>query len=151
MAAKKDGKWGVVMADGSNKELCDFRFDYLQWYPYAAHYIAKWDGVEDKFGFVNKEGKVFISNVLTNLYEPWNSFMLLEGEGHKVGALDVSTFHYVLPQFDDVDADADVEILFHKDGVKGYVIEETGEFVPKDKFEEDEKYDAAYVYNTFLP
>ena len=41
MAAKKDGKWGVVMADGSNKVLCDFRFDYLQWYPYAAHYIAK--------------------------------------------------------------------------------------------------------------
>ena len=55
MAAKKDGKWGVVMADGSNKVVCDFRFDYLQWYPYAAHYIAKWDGVEDKFGFVNKE------------------------------------------------------------------------------------------------
>ena len=151
MAAKKDDKWGVVMADGSNRVLCDFRFDYLQWYPYAAHYIAKWDGVEDKFGFVSKEGKVFIPNVLTKLYEPWNSFMLLEGEGGKVGALDVSTFYYVLPQFDDIDGDADVDILFHKDGVKGYVIEETGEFVPKDKFEEDEKYDGAYVYNTFLP
>lgn len=76
---------------------------------------------------------------------------MLEGEGGKVGALDVSTFNYVLPEFDDLDGDADVNILFHKDGVKGYVIEETGEFVPKDKFEEDEKYDTAYVYNTFLP
>lgn len=63
----------------------------------------------------------------------------------------VSTFNYVLPEFDDLDGDADVNILFHKDGVKDYVIEETGEFVPKDKFEEDEKYDDAYVYNTFLP
>lgn len=46
--------------------------------------------------------------------------------------------------------DVDVNILFHKDGVKGYVIEETGEFVPKNKFEEDEKYVDAYVYNSYL-
>ena len=150
MAAKKDGKWGVVIADGSNKVLCDFRFDYLQWYPYAAHYIAKWNGIEDKFGFVNKEGKVFIPNVLTKLYEPWCDCMLLEGDG-KYGALDVKTFYYVLPEYDDVEADSEVNVLFCKDGVKGCIIEETGEFVPKDKFEEDEKYQDAYVYNTFLP
>ena len=149
VAAKKDGKWGVVTVDGTNKVLCDFRFDYLQWYPFANLYIAQWDGVDSKFGFVNREGKVFIPNILTRLYEPWNDFMLLESDG-KFGALDTSTFLFVLPEYDRIDADPDVNVVFHKDGIEGYVIEETGEFVPKEQFEEDEKYDAAYVYNTLL-
>ena len=146
-AAQKDGKWGIVSADGANTVLCDFRFDYLQWYPFAACYIARWDGVQDKFGFVNKEGKVFIPNVLTALHEPWNDFMLLEGDG-KFGALDTSTFFFVLPEYDQIDADPDELVVFHKDGVEGYVIEETGEFITKEQYEEDDKYADAYVYNT---
>ena len=149
IAAKKDGKWGVVTVDGTNKVLCDFRFDYLQWFPYLALYIARWDGVDSKFGFVNREGKVFIANVLTKLYEPWNDFMLLEADG-KYGALDVSSFFFVLPQYDEVDWDPDEEVVFHKDGVKGYIIEDTGEFVPIELYEEDEKYDNTYVYNTHV-
>ena len=149
MAAKKDGKYGVVVADGSNNVLADFRFDLLIWNPYTALYEACWDGVRGKFGMVTSKGDVFIPNVLTNSYEPWNDFMLLESDG-KFGALDVSTFYYVLPEYDEVDWDADQEVVFHKNGVEGYVIEETGEFVPKQQFEEDEKYDDAYVYNTFI-
>ena len=146
-AAEKDGKFGVVSADGSGKVLCDFRFDALIWNAYTGLYDACWDGVKGKFGFVSKEGKVLIPNVLTQLYEPWNDFMLLEADG-KFGAFDVSTFYYVLPEYDKIDWEPDEDVVFHKDGVEGYVIEETGEFVPKEKFEEDEKYDKAYVYNT---
>ena len=147
LAAEKDGKFGVVSADGSGKVLCDFRFDVLIWNAYTGLYDACWDGVKGKFGFVSKEGKVLIPNVLTQLYEPWNDFMLLEADG-KFGALDVSTFYYVLPEYDQIDWEPDEDVVFHKDGVEGYVVEETGEFVPKEKFEEDEKYDKAYVYNT---
>jgi hypothetical protein len=149
MAAKKGDKWGVVMADGTNAVLCDFRFDLLIWNAYTDLYEACWDGVRDKSGLVNKEGKVFIPNVLTTYYEPWNDFMLLESDG-KYGALDVRTFHFVLPEYDDVDCDPDEDVIFHKDGVAGYVVEETGEFVPKDQFEEDDKYSDAYVYNTYV-
>ena len=149
LAAKKDGKFGVVAADGTGKVICDFRFDALIWYPYTGLYQACWDGVSDKFGLVSKEGKVFIPNVITKFYEPWNAFMLLEADG-KFGALDVSTFHFVLPEYDQIDWDPDEDVVFHKDGVEGYVIEDTGEFVPKDLFEEDEKYDGAYVYNTII-
>ena len=146
MAAQKDGKWGVVAADGTGKTLCDFRFDLLIWNAYTGLYDAWWDGVKVKQGMVSKEGKVFIPNTITRIYEPWNDFMLLESDG-KFGALDVRTFCFVLPEYDDVDWEPDEDVVFHKDGVKGYIIEETGEFVPIDQFEEDEKYDDAYVYN----
>ena len=66
----------------------------------------------------------------------------------KYGALDVRTFFFVLPEYDDVDWEPDEDVIFHKDGVAGYIIEETGEFVPKEQFEEDDKYAEAYVYNT---
>jgi len=92
------------------------------------------------------EGKEFIPNVLTQLYEPCNDFMLLESDG-KFGALDVRTSCFVLPEYDKVDCEPEEDILFHKDGVLGYVIEDTGEFVPKDQFEENEKYADAYIYN----
>ena len=149
LAAKKDGKYGVVAVDGTGNVLADFRFDVLIWCPYTAMYKACWDGVKGKFGFVTKYGKVFIPNVLTQFYEPWNDFILLEADG-KFGALDVRTFHFVLPEYDQIDWDPDEDVVFHKDGVEGYVIEDTGEFVPKDQFEEDEKYDGAYVYNTII-
>ena len=44
--------------------------------------------------------------LFTQQYEPWNDFMLLEANG-KFGALDVSTLNYVLPEYDQIDADFD--------------------------------------------
>ena len=149
VAAQKDGKYGVVTADGTDKVLCDFRFDYLQWYPYTGLYLARWDGVKEKFGMVNKEGKEFIPNVLTQLHEPWNDFMLLESDG-KFGALDTNTFFFVMPEYDNIDADPEELVVFHKDGAEGYVIEETGEFITKEQYEDDEQFVDAYVYNTNL-
>lgn len=149
MSAEKDGKWGVVSCDGTNTVLCDFQFDYLQWYPYVGLYLARWDGVADKFGFVTKDGKKVIPNVFDKYYEPCNAFMLLEGDG-KFGGLDVCNYNYILPEYDDVDMEPDEEVVFTKDGVKGYVIEETGEFITKDQYENDDNYIDTYVYNSFL-
>ncbi|ADE81699.1 hypothetical protein PRMUPPPA20_08610 [Xylanibacter ruminicola] len=149
IAAKRGGKYGVVTTDGTGKALCDFRFDYLQWYPYAGLYLARWDGVEGKFGMVNKDGKVFIPNVLTKLYDPWNDFMLLESDG-KFGGLDISTFFFVMPEYDNIDAEPDELVVFHKGGVEGYIVEETGEFITKEQYEDDEQYVDAYVYNTYV-
>lgn len=147
LAAMKDGKFGVVAADGTGKVICDFRFDVLIWDAYSGFYHACWDGVKGKFGFVSSEGQVLIPNVITRFYEPWNDFMLLEADG-KFGALDVSTYCFVLPEYDKVDWEPDEYVVFHKDGVEGYIIEYTGEFVPIEQFEEEEKYEDAYVYNT---
>ncbi|WP_155993679.1 hypothetical protein [Prevotella sp. P6B1] len=147
LAAQKNGKFGVVKADGKGETLCDFRFDTLIWDAYTGLYHGRWDGIKEKFGYVTIDGKVFIPNVITKFYEPWNDFILLESDG-KVGALDVSTMCFVLPQYDKADWEPDTNVIFYKDGVAGYVIEETVEFVPVDQFEEDEKYDDVYVFNT---
>lgn len=147
LAAKKDGKFGVVAADGMGTVLSDFRFDHLFWNPFTGFFEAQWDGVKDKFGIVSNEGKVLIPNVLTGSYDPCNDFVLLVSDG-KFGAIDVSTFCFVLPEYDYVDVDPDGLVVFQKDGVEGYVVEETGEFVTRGQYEEDEKYTDVYVYNT---
>ena len=149
VAAMKEGKWGIVEV-GSGNVLVDFRFDYLLWNPFAGLYVAQWDGAKDKYGYVTKKGVEFIPNILTaNYYETTNGFLPLESNG-KFGGIDVDTYHFVLPEYDDIDIDSDREVIFVKDGVKGYVVEETGEFVSVEQYEEDEKYADAYVYNTFI-
>ena len=149
MAAKRDGKYGIVAADGTGRVICDFRFDLLMWYPYAALYIAWWDGDESHFGLVNPKGEVVVPNVMEKYYESMNGFMPLERDG-KFGGIDTSTGYFVMPEYDSVEGDIDENMIFHKDGVEGYVVEETGEFVPKEVFEEDEKYDGVLVYNMFV-
>jgi len=145
--ALKDGMYGIVAADGTGKELSDFRFDFLLLDYYTSLYIAYWDGNKEKFGFVTHEGVLFIPNVLTKAHEPWNDFMLLEGDG-KFGALDVRTFEFVLPTYDKVDYTPDEDVVFYKDGVEGYIVEETGEFITKEQYQNDDQYIDAYLYNT---
>ena len=147
MAAEKDGKYGIVAADGSGRIISDFSFDYLIWDPFIRLYKGFWDGNRDKFGLVTAEGEVMIPNILTLTYEPWNSFVCLEADG-KLGAFDTCTRHFVLPEYDDIVSEPEEDVLFVKNGVKGYVIEETGEFVPKDVFENDDKYANAYVFTS---
>ncbi len=149
VAAMKNGKYGIVAADGTGRVICDFRFDLLKWYPYAGLYIAWWDGDESHFGLVNPKGEVVVPNVMEKYYEPMNGFMQLERDG-KFGGIDTSTGYFVMPEYDSVEGDIDENMIFHKDGVEGYVVEETGEFVPKEVFEEDEKYDGVLVYNMFV-
>ena len=149
VAAMKNGKYGIVAADGTGRVICDFRFDLLKWYPYAGLYIAWWDGDESHFGLVNPKGEVVVPNVMEKYYEPMNGFMQLERDG-KFGGIDTSTGYFVMPEYDSVEGDFEVNLIFHKDGVEGYVVEETGEFVPKEVFEEDEKYDGVLVYNTYI-
>lgn len=145
-AARKGELWGIVASDGSGEELSDFRFRNLYWNSYSGLFEAWW-GDSQKFGLVTKTGEVFIPNVLTSVSEPWNDCMLLENEG-KVGALDIRTYHFVLPEYDRADTDGDDDVTFIKDGVEGYVVEETGEFVTKEQYENDERYYDAYFFNT---
>lgn len=75
--------------------------------------------------------------------------MLLESDG-KFGGLDISTFFFVMPEYDNIDAEPDELVVFHKGGVEGYIVEETGEFITKEQYEDDEQYVDAYVYNTYV-
>jgi hypothetical protein len=147
MAAEKDGKYGIVAADGTGRLICDFRFDYLIWDPFIHLYKGFWDGVKKRFGLVTPEGEVLIPNILTRGYLPWNSFVCLEADG-KFGAFDIDTRQFVLPEYDGIASEPEENVLFVKDGIEGYVIEYTGEFVPKEQFENDDKYADAYVFTS---
>jgi hypothetical protein len=147
MAAEKDGKYGIVAADGTGRVISDFHFDYLIWDPFIHLYKGFWDGVKEKFGLVTPEGEVLIPNILTRGYLPWNSFVCLEADG-KFGAFDIDTRQFVLPEYDGIASEPEENVLFVKDGIEGYVIEETGEFVPKDQFENDDKYADACVFTS---
>jgi hypothetical protein len=147
MAAEKDGKYGIVAADGTGRVICDFRFDYLIWDPFIHLYKGFWDGVKKRFGLVTPEGEVLIPNILTKGYLLWNSFVCLESDG-KFGAFDIDTRQFVLPEYDGIASEPEENVLFVKDGIEGYVIEETGEFVPKDQFENDDKYADACVFTS---
>ena len=127
--------------------LVDFRFDYLLWNPFAGMYAACWGG-KDEYGFVSYQGKVIIPNILTEYGEPCYGHMILETQD-KMGILDLRTFHFVLPEYDLIEVELDEKVLFIKDGVKGYVIERTGQFIPADEYDEEYMSDEDIVYNTF--
>ncbi len=140
------GKKGVKNPAG--QIIVPAEYDELLLNPFTGLYHACWGNVKGKYGMVAPNGEVLIPNILTSTYAPWNDFMLLEADG-KFGAMDVRTLCFVLPEYDKVDWEPDENVVFHKGGVKGYIVEETGEFVPIDQFEDDEKYDDAYIFNTF--
>ena len=74
--------------------------------------------------------------------------MILETQD-KMGILDLRTFHFVLPEYDLIEVELDEKVLFIKDGVKGYVVERTGQFIPEDEYDEENMSDEDIVYNTF--
>ena len=147
--ALKNGKYGFVASDGSGEELTEFIYTYLEWDLYTGFYKACWGDDTQKFGYITPRGLVFIPNIIEHIYEPINDFVLLESNG-KYGGLDTKTYHYVRPTFDNVDVEPDEQVVFYRNGVAGYVMEETGEFITIDQYESDERYADKYTYNCFL-
>ena len=147
MAAMKDGGFGIVAADGTGNVLVDFRFDYLQWDPFAGMYMALWDN-KVEFGYVNPQGKVIIPNILTKYNEPCYGHLILETDLF-MGILDLRTSNFVLPEYFNIEVEENEKIVFTKNRVKGYVVERTGKFIPADEYDEENMSDEDIVYNTF--
>ena len=147
--AMKDGKYGFVDGDGSGEELTEFKYTSLTWDPHTGFYKACWGDEPQKFGYITSRGLVFITNIIDRSYEPDNDFVLLESDG-KFGGLDTKTYRYVRPMYDMVDVEAEKRVVFYRNGVAGYVIEQTGEFITIDQYESDECNADKYVFNSFL-
>lgn len=147
-AVVKNGKFGIVAADGSGKELSDFRFDFLCWQYATDLFMASWDGDKKHYGFVDILGHVVCPNVLTsNDGMPLNDVMVIERDG-KYGMIDVKSHQTVLPEYDAIDVEPEEYVVFHKDGKEGYITDR-GEFVSIEQYDEDEegKYDDVYFLN----
>ena len=138
----------TAKGDGSEKVLCTFKFDWIESVRFTSLYFARWDGVKDRYGMIAANGNVICPNVLTSYYEPFNDIIIIESE-KKLGVIDLDTYQCVLPEYDDLDADPDELIVFHKDGKEWYITDE-GERITKEQYENDESYADAYCLNTFI-
>ena len=130
--AIKDGKCGIVKGDGSGLQLCDFKFDFIQSLPFCTLFVARWP------------------NILTGVSEAVNGIMSIES-GDKCGVIDIDTYQCVLPEYDDLEMDAEADIVFVKGDKRGYVTEDKGEFVTVEQYETDENYIDVPVFATRLP
>ena len=85
---------------------------------------------------------------MTTYSEPFNGILIIESD-KKLGVIDLDTYQCVQPEYDDLDAEPDKLIVFHKDGKEWYISDE-GERITKDQYENDENYADAYCLNTFI-
>jgi len=84
------------------------------------------EGDKDHFGIVTPNGTVLVGNILTKVYEPFGSCMVIERDG-KQGVIDLNTFQVVMPEYDEVEALPDEYVTFTLNGVQGRV-DENGKF-----------------------
>lgn len=148
--AIKDGKCGIVKGDGSGLQLCDFKFDFIQSLPFCSLFVARWDGEKERFGIIAGNGEIICPNILTGVSEAVNGIMSIES-GDKCGVIDIDTYQCVLPVYDDLEMDAEADIVFVKGDKRGYVTEDKGEFVTVEQYETDENFIDVPVFATRLP
>ena len=149
--AIKDGKCGIVRGDGSGQQLCDFKFDDIRTYTFTTLFLARWDGVKESFGIIAANGEIICPNILTSYdAQPCNGIAQLFS-GDKYGVIDLDTYQCVLPEYDDLEMDAEADIIFVKGDKRGYITEEKGEFVTVEQYETDENYIDVPVLATRLP
>lgn len=120
------GKCGIVAADGSGKELSKFEYKHAQPIVHTPFY-AVWCEDDDKhFGIITPNSTVLVDNILSKVYEPFGSCMVIERDG-KQGVIELNTLQVVMPEYDEVDTEPGEYVTFTKDGVKGRV-DQKGKF-----------------------
>jgi hypothetical protein len=151
VVAIKDGKCGIIKGDGSGQQLCDFKFDDIRSYTFTSLFLARWDGVKESFGIIAANGEIICPNILTSYdAQPCNGIAQLFS-GDKYGVIDLDTYQCVLPEYDDLEMDAEADIIFVKGDKRGYITEEKGEFVTVEQYETDENFIDVPVLATRLP
>ena len=101
------------------------------------------------FGVIAVNGDVVCPNILIAYDDVLNGILPIGSDG-KYGVIDIDTYQCVFPEYDDLDMDVDSNVVFYKDGQKGYVTEE-GEFITVEQYENDEKYIDGSLVCTRLP
>ena len=147
--AIKDNKYGIIAGDGSGKELCPFKYENIQSIPFTSLFLACWNGDMKHFGVIAVNGDVVCPNILTAYDDVFNDILPIGSDG-KYGVIDIDTYQCVLPEYDDLDMDVEGDVVFYKDGQKGYVTEE-GEFITVEQYENDDKYIDVSLVCTRLP
>ncbi len=148
---ERDGKCGIVTADGSGQELSAFVYDSVQHIVGTSVFAARWGGVKDRFGIIARDGTVLVDNILTEYYEPFGSCMVIERDGKK-GVIEMVTMQVVAPEYDDIGIAPGEYVTFTLNGVKGRV-DQNGKFYSMEEADRlelpDNDIDIVYDYDEY--
>ena len=143
-AVRKGDKFALVMADGSGKDLTEFKYDYIVRYPFSTVFMAYWDGDKKHFGLIWPNGKLLVPNILTGISDmPVNGVVKLASDG-KYGLFCLDNMQVVMPEYDAVDIEIDENVVFHK-GDQTFYIDFDGNAVPCEVVDSD-AYDGDYNF-----
>ena len=120
---KKDGKWGLVSADGTNTVVADFVYSDIDplGYNFERCYFFKEEGL-DTFGLMSEDGKVLVPNIITKCADPARMYTFFFKSGDKYGLYMRDRDLYLEPVYDSIECDDfNVPMTFVKDGVEGCV------------------------------
>ena len=124
----KDGKWGIMMADGKNQLLCELKYDSIdvvgdEEYGYREYFVICKD---DKCGILDFKGKEILPCEMDNI-TPQIHESIIEHKG-KFGMV---TFNrrIIMPEYDIIEFDADNLMLpALKEGKWGLLNNTSGDF-----------------------
>jgi hypothetical protein len=144
--AAKDGKYGIVIPDGRGLESPNFKYDYLLPIPFTLYFRAYWNGDKSHFGIVDAMGKVLCPNTLTTIYEPDNAIMIIGDKDGKLGAINMAANMCVLPEYDRIEPDDALDMLFYKGDEKFYITTDGQVVAPEHR--DDPEYDDSFFLNS---
>ena len=127
-AVCKDGKWGVMMADGKNQLLCKLEYDSIDVVEdevcgFRDYFVICKEG---KYGLMDFQGVELLPCKMENI-TPRGTMAIIEHNG-KYGMVTFNG-HIIMPEYDIIEFDADVLMLpALKDGKWGLLNNTSGEF-----------------------
>lgn len=128
----KEGKWGIMMADGKDKLLCDLEYDSIevvgdQEYGYRDYFVICKD---DKYGIMDFHGKELLPCTMDNI-TPGFGQSVIEHEG-KCGMVTYNG-DVIMPEYDIIEFETnDLMLPAQKDGKWGHLDVTSGEFTVKE-------------------
>ena len=121
-----------ALADGTGKPLCEFIYDYIDFFTWADHIIAHRDS---KATILRPDGTPLFPLMVDKIYEPFHYVIMLENEG-KYG-LCTTSGDYVAPIYDEMEPDDDDNVHVRLGDTWGYISGD-GEFLPEPLSDEDQ-------------
>ncbi|MBQ8804990.1 MAG: hypothetical protein IJZ68_00790 [Bacteroidaceae bacterium] len=128
----EEGKYAIVLADGTGNPLCDFEYDYICCLCLTNLFVAQ---IGDKATILRPDGTKLIPFMVDSVYGPSNGIIVFENEG-KFG-LCTQKGDYVEPIYDEMETDENEDIHVRLGESWGYISYE-GKFLPEPL--DDEEY-----------
>lgn len=139
--AAKNGKFALIVGDGSGRNITEFKYAGLRTTPYG--FCLYYNDCDEVFGLLSNFGEELTPCVIDAYYFPTDGCVVFR-RGEQYGMYHFEWHLYIPPEYDDIYAvGVGEEIQMTKDGVPGYykmIFDENGKF-SEGKFLSKKDYD----------